>query len=143
MSVGKATRAQSQSKWGRGGPFRTRPRNLGRRGGSPSSYQTCQSKSSPVPGENPPQRLFFREQLLPLLVDFSLDLELNLAQLEHGKYELWSMLRLLYLLLLPAELLLLETHALRRKVFRQDGRIAAMHNEQVIYTSRDATYFSE
>jgi len=44
---------------------------------------------------------------LPLLVDLSLDLELDLAQL----------------LLLPAELLLLETHALGGKVFGQDGRV--------------------
>lgn len=48
---------------------------------------SVQVKSSPAAG-NPPKRLFFGEQLLPLLVDLSLDLELNLAQLEHGKYGL-------------------------------------------------------
>lgn len=103
---------------------------------------SVQVKSSPAAG-NPPKRLFFGEQLLPLLVDLSLDLELNLAQLKRGKYGLWCMLRLVYLLLLPAELLLLEAHALSGKVFRQDGRIAAVHNEHVIHTSRKATYFSE
>jgi hypothetical protein len=95
------------------------------------------------PAGHPPERLFLGEQLLPLLVDFSLDLELNLAQLEDAKYELVCTLRLLYLLLLPAELLLLETHALSRKVFRQDGRITAVHNQQVNHTSRKPTYFSE
>ncbi len=53
------------------------------------------------------------------------------------------MLRLEYLLFLSAELLLLEPHALSRKIFRQDGRIAAVDNQQAIHTSTIPTYFSE
>jgi len=96
-----------------------------------------------MPAGHAPERLFLGEQLLPLLVDFTLHLELNLAQLEAGKYELWPMLRLLYLLLLPAELLFLETHTLSGKVFGQDGRVAAANNQQANHTSRKTTYFSE
>lgn len=81
-----------------------------------------------------PERLFFGEQLLPLLVDFSLDLELDLAQLQGDKCALWSRSRVRYLLLLSAELLLLETHALRGKILGQDGRIAAAHDQQVDIT---------
>ena len=55
-----------------------------RRVGSPSSYSTRRQPSIAVNDtvrHHVPERLFLREQLLPLLVDLALDLELDLPKL--------------------------------------------------------------
>jgi len=74
-----------------------------------------------------PKRLFLCEKLLPLLVDFTLHLELDFTKLENRTVRFSSgnaQGTLSNLLLFPAKLLFLQAYTLSGKLLRENRRVA-------------------